>query len=133
MRDAQHLLVVLCRAVAERHLADQARADEQLQRAVDRGARDPGILAAGPGHEVVGLEVTMLLEHHVDDGTALGGVAQPATGEEAAEVIVGGFEEGFAAHGAFGHGGYLNGRTGARKEQGRRPPQDAGPKKKFPA
>ena len=60
-------------ALAEIDLAGDARIHHPLQRAVDRGAADPLILALDQIDEIVGAEVSLLAEEHVDDQVALAG------------------------------------------------------------
>ena len=58
-------------ALAEIDLAGDARIDHPLERAVDRGAADPLVFAADDVEEIVGAEVPLLLEEHVQDEVAL--------------------------------------------------------------
>ena len=60
-------------AFAEVHLAGDARLLHPLQRAIDRRAADPVILALDQVDQIVGTEVSLLLEEHVDDQIALAG------------------------------------------------------------
>ena len=60
-------------AFAEIDLAGDARLHHPLQRAVDRGAADPLIFALDQVDQIVGAEVSLLAEEHVDDQIALAG------------------------------------------------------------
>ena len=64
-------------ALAEIHLARDARVHHPLQRAVDGGAADALVLAADQIDEVVGAEVSLLAEEHVHDPIALAGPLAP--------------------------------------------------------
>ena len=72
-------------AFAEVDLAGDARLLHPLQRAVDGGAADLLVFAADQIVEIVGGEVPLLAEEHVDDEIALAG-AFAAGGPEAVEV-----------------------------------------------
>ena len=72
-------------ALAEVDLARDARVHHPLQRAVDGGAADPLVLAPDQIDEIVGAEVPLLAEEHVDDQVALAG-ALAAGGPQAVEV-----------------------------------------------
>ena len=60
-------------AFAEIHLAGDARFLHPLQRAVDGGAADAVIFALDQRDQIVGAEVSLLLEERVDDQVALAG------------------------------------------------------------
>ena len=60
-------------AFAEVHLARDAGVDHPLQRAVDRGPADAMIFALDEVDEIVGAQVSLLAEEHVDDQVALAG------------------------------------------------------------
>ena len=62
-------------AVAEVDAPRDAGVDHPLQRAIDRGAADPRVLAADQIDEIVGAEVPLLPEEDVDDEVALAGAA----------------------------------------------------------
>ena len=56
--------------LAEIDLAGDARVDHPLQRAVDSRAADPLVLAPDQIDEIVGGEVPLLAEEHIDDEIA---------------------------------------------------------------
>jgi hypothetical protein len=58
--------------------ANQAALDEQIEVAIDGGARHRNAAAAKGGEERAGVEVDVLLEDLLANGTALGGHAQAA-------------------------------------------------------
>ena len=58
-------------ALAEIDLARDARLHHPLQGAVDGGAADPLVLALDQIDEIVGAQVSLLAEEHVDDQVAL--------------------------------------------------------------
>jgi hypothetical protein len=58
-------------AFAEIHLAGDAGVHHPLQRAVNGGPADPLIFALGQRDEIVGTEVPLLTEKHIDDQIAL--------------------------------------------------------------
>ena len=60
-------------ALAEVDLAGDAGVHHPLERAVDGRAADPLILAADEIDEIVGAEVSLLAQEHVDDAVALAG------------------------------------------------------------
>jgi hypothetical protein len=64
--------IVAGAAVAEIHLVRHAGVDHPLQRAVDGGAADLRMLTPHGGEELVGADVPLLLQEHVEDAIALG-------------------------------------------------------------
>ena len=72
-------------ALAEVHLPRDASLDHPLQGAVDGGAADARVLAADQVDEVVGAEVPLLAQEHVDDPIALAG-SLPALGAKTRQV-----------------------------------------------
>ena len=72
-------------AFAEIHLAGDARLLHPLQGAVDGGAADAMVFALDQVDQIVGAQVSLLLEEHVDDQVALAG-ALGAGRPEAIEI-----------------------------------------------
>ena len=60
-------------AFAEIDLAGDAGVDHPLQRAVDGGAADAGVLAADEIEQIVRAEMTFLTQEDVEDAIALAG------------------------------------------------------------
>ena len=73
-------------AFAEIDLARDAGVDHPLQRAVDGGAADAVIFALDQIDEIVGAEVSLLAEEHVDDQIAL---ARPLGAGRAEPIEIG--------------------------------------------
>ena len=60
-------------AFAEVHLAGDARLLHPLQRAIDGGAADAVVFALDQVDQIVGAQMSLLPEEHVDDQVALAG------------------------------------------------------------
>src|SRR6185295_17676501 len=67
--------------LAEIDLARDAGVDHPLQRAVDRRAADPLVLGPDEIEEIVGRQVPLLAQEHVDDQVALAGPLAPGRPE----------------------------------------------------
>ena len=57
-------------AFAEIHLAGDSGVDHPLERAIHRGAPDPGVLAAYEVAEIVGAQVALLARENIEDAVA---------------------------------------------------------------
>src|SRR6266542_135171 len=78
---------VMIVVLAEMDAANQAGADEELERAIDRRARDLDVLLFHLEEELVGLEVIMGGENLANQRGALVGELQPLRGEELLKAI----------------------------------------------
>ncbi len=83
------VIVFICGTVGEAKLAQQARVDQQSERAINRGAADAPSRGLQLGDEFVGVEVFVRVENMTNQDTPWLGQLFAANLEEFAELAFG--------------------------------------------